>query len=112
MAILLGDQPGVDHDVIDFVVEAWRRERGRIQLASYRGREGHPLIFASTLFDRLAALTSDKAAWKIVDAHRDWVRAVPVDRLHPRDINTAQEYDALLRSESGVATSSADRPRG
>jgi molybdenum cofactor cytidylyltransferase len=97
VVILLGDQPGVDRAVIDTVVEDWRRTRGDIVLASYRGREGHPLIFGRAFFDRLAALHGDKAAWKIVDAHRDQVRAVPIDRPHPRDINTPEEYEALLR---------------
>lgn len=96
VAILLGDQPGVGHEVIDLVVDDWRRGQPRIQLASYQGREGHPLIFARILFERLAALTGDKAAWKIVDAHRDWVRAVSVDRPHPRDVNTREEYAAVL----------------
>jgi molybdenum cofactor cytidylyltransferase len=97
VAVLLGDQPGADRSVIDTVVEGWRRTRDRIVLASYRGREGHPLVFAQPLFDRLAALQGDKAAWKIVDAHRDWIGTVPMDRPAPRDINTWQEYEAVLR---------------
>lgn len=101
VAVLLGDQPGVDPAVIDAVVDEWRRTRARIMLASYRGREGHPLVFARELFEQLAALRGDKAAWKIVDAHRDWIRPVPVDRPRPRDVNTLQEYAALLRNAAG-----------
>ena len=95
VVVLLGDQPEVEADVIDTVVGDWRRDRARIMLTSYRGREGHPLVFARELFDTLMALRGDKAAWKIVDAHRDWVRPVPVDRSHPRDINTWSEYLTL-----------------
>jgi molybdenum cofactor cytidylyltransferase len=65
-------------------------------LASYQGREGHPLIFARELFDRLVAFRGDKAAWKIVDAHREGIRAAALDRPHPRDVNTVEEYAALL----------------
>jgi molybdenum cofactor cytidylyltransferase len=96
VAILLGDQPGVGRTVIDAVVEAWRVRRDRIVLADYQGREGHPLIFARELFDRLAALQGDKAAWKIVDAHRDWIGVVPMNGPHPRDVNTREEYEALI----------------
>jgi len=103
VVILLGDQPGVDRAVIDTVVEEWRRTRNRMMLASYQGREGHPLVFGRDLFDQLIALRGDKAAWKIVDAHRDWIRAVPIDRPHPRDVNTREEYEALLRGESAKA---------
>jgi len=100
-AVLLGDQPGVDRVVIDVMVDEWRRTRDRIMLASYRAREGHPIVFARALFPELVALRGDKAAWKIVDAHRDWIRPVPVDRPHPRDVNTWQEYEALLRNAVG-----------
>ena len=96
VAVLLGDQPGVDRTVIDTVVDEWRRTQDRILLASYQTREGHPLVFARPLFAQLSALQGDKAAWKIVDAHRDWIRAVPVDRPHPRDANTWEEYEDLL----------------
>jgi molybdenum cofactor cytidylyltransferase len=99
VVILLGDQPGVDRQVIDTVVDEWRRTRGRVLLASYQGREGHPLIFSRDLFDQLVALHGDKAAWKIVDAHRGEIRAVPIDRPHPRDVNTREEYEALLRTD-------------
>jgi molybdenum cofactor cytidylyltransferase len=100
VVILLGDQPGVGRQVIDTVVEEWRRTRDRIMLASYGGREGHPLIFARALFERLAALHGDKAAWKIVDAQRGEIRAVPVDSPHPRDVNTREEYEALIRASA------------
>jgi len=97
VAVLLGDQPGIETTVVDTMVHEWRRTRDRIMLASYRAREGHPLVFARALFPLLTALRGDKAAWKIVDAHRDWIRPVPVDRPHPRDVNTWEEYQDLLR---------------
>lgn len=104
VAVLLGDQPGADRVVIDTGVEAWRRTRDRILLVSYRGREGHPLIFAQALFGQLAALHGDKAAWKIVDAHRDWIGTLPMDRPAPHDINTWGEYEAVLRDAGGTAS--------
>ena len=95
VAILLGDQPGVEAAVIDAVVDSWRREPTPIACATYRGRPGHPLIFARALFPQLEALQGDKAAWKIVDAHPDWIRPVPIDRPAPGDVNTWEAYQAL-----------------
>ena len=40
-----------------------------IALCSYRGRKGHPMIFAQSMFDQLKDLHGDKAAWKFVDAN-------------------------------------------
>ena len=45
--------------------------------------EGHPLVFAQALFGQPPALQGDKAAWKIVDAHPEWIRTVPMDRPAP-----------------------------
>jgi molybdenum cofactor cytidylyltransferase len=98
VAVLLGDQPGVDRALIDSVVEAWRAEPAPITLASYEGRLGHPMIFGRSMFDALAALQGDKAAWKLVDRHPDRTRAVMVDRPYPFDVNTWDEYEALTRS--------------
>lgn len=98
VAVLLGDQPGVDCAVIDRVVEAWRRNQGRIVVASYRDQPGHPIIFPRSLFDQLVALRGDKAPWKITDAHPEWVHRVEVDHPHPPDVNTWQDYEAALSS--------------
>ncbi len=98
VVVLLGDQPGLDRAVVDLVAAEWRRARPPIMLASYRGRLGHPMIFARSLFESLAALRGDKAAWKLVDAHPDRVHPVVVDRPSPLDVNTWEEYEALLGS--------------
>jgi molybdenum cofactor cytidylyltransferase len=95
--VLLGDQPGVDSAVIDQVAQNWRTQGGRVALTSYRGRQGHPMVFARELFEQLRQLSGDKAAWKILDAHPDWVRDVAVDHAFPDDVDTRQDYEALLR---------------
>jgi molybdenum cofactor cytidylyltransferase len=96
--VLLGDQPGVNSAVIDQVAQDWRTQGGRIALTAYRGRRGHPMVFAHELFDQLRQLSGDKAAWKILDAHPDWVRDVAVDHAFPEDIDTRQDYETLLRA--------------
>jgi molybdenum cofactor cytidylyltransferase len=90
--ILLGDQPGVDPETIDRVAEEWRRGEGQIVLSSYRGRKGHPMLFAKPFFDRLTGLHGDKAAWKLVDADPDLVREVSFDRAFPEDIDTWEDF--------------------
>ena len=98
--ILLGDQPGVDPETIDRVADAWRRGDGQIALASYRGREGHPMLFARPLFDKLVGLHGDKAAWKLVDANPDLVRVIPFDRPFPEDIDTAEDFRRVTKNDA------------
>ena len=95
--VLLGDQPGVDTAIINQVAEDWRAQGGSIALTSYRGHHGHPMVFAGALFERLLQLQGDKAAWKILDAHPEWVRHVELDCAFPEDVDTWQDYEALLR---------------
>jgi molybdenum cofactor cytidylyltransferase len=97
--ILLGDQPGVDPETIDRVADEWRRGDGQIALASYRGREGHPMLFARPLFDKLVGLHGDKAAWKLVDANPDLVRVIPFDRPFPEDIDTVEDFHRVTKND-------------
>lgn len=103
VTVLLGDQPGIEAVVADRVVGMWRQSGDPIVLASYEGRLGHPIVFARSVFGHLLELKGDKAAWKILDAHPEWVHAVPVDRPLPADVNTWQDYDALLRGVGAPA---------
>lgn len=57
-----------------------RTDGGRIVIAAYRGVPGHPLLFDRQLFPDLAALHGDKAAWKLINRHPEWVRVVEMDR--------------------------------
>jgi len=98
--ILLGDQPGVDPETINRVADEWRRGDGQIALASYRGREGHPMLFARPLFDELVGLHGDKAAWKLVDANPDLVRVVTFDRPFPEDINTMEDFQRATSNDA------------
>jgi molybdenum cofactor cytidylyltransferase len=94
--IILGDQPGVDPGTINRVAEEWRERDSLIALASYRGRRGHPMIFARPLFDKLVVLHGDKAAWKLVDANPDLVCEVPFDLPFPEDIDTREDFERLV----------------
>jgi molybdenum cofactor cytidylyltransferase len=93
--IILGDQPGIEPKIIDQAAAEWRQGEGQIALCSYRGRKGHPMIFARPLFDQLAGLHGDKAAWKLVDANPDLVQEVRFDLPFPDDINTWNDYERL-----------------
>lgn len=95
--ILLSDQPGVDVEAIEKVAAAWRdqTEAHSIVIASYQAVPGHPLLFDRQLFPDLAALHGDKAAWKLVDQHPDWVRTVEIGRPLPKDVDTWADYTAI-----------------
>ena len=93
MMIILGDQPGISPEVIDRLAEEWRQTESSIALCSYNGRKGHPMIFAHSMFEQLAGLHGDKAAWKLVDANA--AHEVQFDLPFPDDINTAEDFERI-----------------
>ena len=98
--IILGDQPGITPEIINSLAEEWRGEEASIALCSYRGRKGHPMIFAQSMFEQLKDLHGDKAAWKLVDANSAAVQEVHLDLPFPDNINTAEDFERLASVET------------
>jgi molybdenum cofactor cytidylyltransferase len=98
--IILGDQPGITPQIIDTLADVWRSKQTPIALCSYRGRKGHPMLFARSMFEQLKGLHGDKAAWKLVDANLDVVQTIPFDLRFPDNINTAEDFERLASAET------------
>ncbi len=93
--LILGDQPGIESRTIAAMVEGWQQMQTPVLRVSYRGRSGHPILFATALFDHLKALHGDKGVWKLLEAHPEWVREVEINRPFPGDINAWEDYAKL-----------------
>jgi molybdenum cofactor cytidylyltransferase len=94
LVLLLGDQPGVT----PATVAALLAGRGDAPLAAcrYADGRGHPLAFARSVFGDLGALHGDKAVWKLMDQRAAEVVDVPVAGDVPRDVDTWEDYEAVL----------------
>jgi molybdenum cofactor cytidylyltransferase len=100
--IILGDQPNITPEVIDRVAQEWRQGSAQILICSYRGRKGHPMIFARTMFDELLNLHGDKAAWKLIDQNPALVQEIYFDLPPPEDINTLQDFERLEAAQESA----------
>ena len=94
--IILGDLPGVTPKIINRLADEWREQQAPIALCSYRGRKGHPMIFAHSMFPQLIDLHGDKAAWKLVDANAALVQEIQFNLPYPDDINTREDFERLV----------------
>jgi len=94
LVLLLGDQPGVT----PATVAALLAGRGEAPLAAclYDNGRGHPLAFARSIFAELATLHGDKGVWKLLDRRADEVVDVAVDGRVPPDVDTWEDYRAVL----------------
>jgi molybdenum cofactor cytidylyltransferase len=96
LVLLLGDQPGVSAAT----VRALLAGRGDAPLAvcRYDDGRGHPFAFSRAVFGDLRALHGDKAVWKLLDARPGEVAEVPVPGPVPLDVDTWEDYEAVLAS--------------
>ena len=94
LVLMLGDQPGVTEQT----VRALLAGRGDAPLAvcRYEDGRGHPIAFAGSTFGALAELHGDKGVWRLLDRHADDAADVPIDGPIPRDVDTWDDYQALL----------------
>lgn len=94
LVLMLGDQPGVTVSTIDALLAG--RDEAPLAACAYRDGRGHPLAFSRALFDKLGSLHGDKAVWRLMDRHAKSVANVPIEGPIPPDVDTWEDYDAVL----------------
>ena len=94
LVLMLGDQPGVTADTVTRLLAG----RGDTALAvcRYDDGRGHPIAFARSVFGELAELHGDKGVWRMLD--RPGVAEVAIAGPVPRDVDTPEDYEAVLAS--------------
>jgi len=103
LVLLLGDQPGVSVATVSALIAG--RGRAPIAACGYADGRGHPLVFARSQFGELAELHGDKGVWKLLDRHADQVVDVHIDGPIPPDVDTWEDYRAVLGAYSADFTS-------
>jgi molybdenum cofactor cytidylyltransferase len=95
---ILGDQPGIEPDVIDALIAAWRASGSPVAAPRYEDRMGNPVLFDRRVFPELAALEGDTGARPVVRTYHDSgeLQVVPVAGKAPPDVDTEADYAALL----------------
>jgi molybdenum cofactor cytidylyltransferase len=100
LVLMLGDQPGVRADSVGRLIEAGADVP--IAVCRYHGAVGHPFWLRRELFEELRALHGDKAVWKLIESARWPVSEVPCDGAVPLDVDTWEDYEALLLADALV----------
>jgi molybdenum cofactor cytidylyltransferase len=101
LVLLLGDQPGVTPSTVRALIAG----RGDAELAvcRYDDGRGHPFAFGRAVFGELATLHGDKAVWKLLDQRGETVREVGVPGPVPLDVDTWEDYQAVLATAGASA---------
>jgi molybdenum cofactor cytidylyltransferase len=92
--LALADQPFIDSQIINRLIDEFDTHNKGIVVPVYKGRSGHPVIFDLKYKDELLALGSQGQAREIKHRHPEDVLRVTVDsKKIIFDIDTAQDYE-------------------
>jgi molybdenum cofactor cytidylyltransferase len=94
LVLLLGDQPGVGPEAVRALLAG--RAGAPLAVCRYDDGRGHPFAFGRSVFDDLSALQGDKAVWKLLAQRPDDVTEVSVPGPVPLDVDTWDDYEAVL----------------
>ena len=94
LVLMLGDQPGVTVQTVSALLDG--RGTAPLAVCAYDDGRGHPFAFARSVFDELRSLHGDKAVWKLLDRRAADVVEVRVPGPVPRDVDTWEDYEAVL----------------
>jgi molybdenum cofactor cytidylyltransferase len=94
IVLLLGDQPGVEPATVDALLDG--RGDAPLAVCRYDDGRGHPIAFGGAVFGDLRRLHGDKAVWRLLDERAGEVAEVPIAGPVPRDVDTPEDYEAVL----------------
>ena len=95
--LALGDQPLVDSQTINGLIKEFYDHDKGISVPTYRGRKGHPIIFAIKYKEQLLELSGDVGGKQIIENHTDDVLEVAVDSESiVADFDTTGDYQAYV----------------
>lgn len=103
LVLLLGDQPHVSPATVEQLLGAVDATRAEVAVCSYDDGIGHPFWFRRSTFAELANLHGDKAVWKVIESGRHDVQVVEIPGPIPADVDTREDYEALLSHDSNTA---------
>ncbi len=99
--LCLVDHPMISATLIRNLIDRFYSSRKPIVVPSYQGRHGHPVIFASSLFEELLLAPIEKGARTVVHAHAAEVEEVSTEEegcvLNLNDPDAVQK--ALRRAD-------------
>jgi molybdenum cofactor cytidylyltransferase len=96
LVLLLGDQPGVRPATVAALLDA--RGDAPLAVSRYDDGRGHPFAVARDVFGDLRELHGDKGVWKLLDRRAADVVEVAVPGRVPLDVDTWDDYEALVAS--------------
>lgn len=94
--VILGDQPLIDTNYLNKVVETFNANPNKIVATKYSNVIGVPALFPKTYFNLLKNLSGDKGAREILNKNENLIALSTSGLL---DIDTKAQYDDFIKMQ-------------
>jgi len=95
--LVLADQPLIDSETINKLIEAFFSHDKGIVIPAYKGRRGHPIIFSTKYKEELLGLKGDTGGRQIIREYPDDILEVAVNSQSINiDIDTVNNYHSYV----------------
>ena len=92
-----GDQPLIDIETIELLLNEFNNNKSSIIVPNYKGRRGSPVIFSKYFKEELLNLSGDIGGRVIIEKNPSEIRFINVkDEFALWDIDTKEDYERLL----------------
>ena len=85
---LVSDQPLLEQDSVEKVVEAWKQTPDRIVGAAHNGKRGNPNLFPARFFPELMELREDHGGNTVIRRHEEALVLVEIPQNQLTDVDT------------------------
>jgi molybdenum cofactor cytidylyltransferase len=96
--LALVDQPWIDPNVINRIIETYEKTQPLIVIPTYQGKNGHPILLDLTLKKEILSIDSSQSLREVVHAHQGETARVEVsDQRVLEDCDSAEDYERMLQ---------------
>ena len=90
---MVGDQPFLKAEIINKVIEVYKKGSPLIVVPTYKGKNTNPVLFDSSLRQRLLQIEGDQGGKGIIEAMRDKTEFIEMDyKAQLEDIDSMEGY--------------------
>lgn len=91
--ICLGDQPRIQSEIVQLIVDQYAKTEARIVVPSHQNRRGHPWLVAKTHWDEILHLEAPQTPRDFLNRHSSTISYINVeDSSIVSDIDTYEDY--------------------
>ena len=96
--LALVDQPRIDPDVVNRIIETYEKAQPLVVIPTYRGENGHPILLDLILKEEVLNMDPSQGLREVVHAHSGETARVEVfDRSVLEDCDSPEDYERILR---------------